>query len=429
MIKNTLLDRKIFWAILLILCTSIFIYIYAQHYLETKKLLEVVIDNKNELNNSSIDYSAIWGAFGDYVGGSLNPIIGLISVFLLFVTWRTTVQTLQQTQQELKESRDIQKEMQETQLFQQFDSFFFPFLEQLKSQEQLLMVIQQGKAKSELDSLYEKIFADVDYQSEHPKFLLEKSHLFNTYYFCLLEIIKNVDKNFINDKETANKYINIIKATMPFKLQQLLSLYLCENSEDLSIFVEYSIFENTPVTIIDTEFLSTVMIAIVQGYNKDAGGRVRNAIGIFGNSKAIRSLKNNSIFFADFLQKPAEMVINGSGVFDFFVLDFKKINITFDLGKNREFWCIERYYQYLLKIEKRIGHDFESSVKKSEGTIFFNKINVSYDYFEINVFNEKIKIEKKRNYDHESDFEMIISKIDEEEDEYYASSFEVVDKS
>lgn len=430
MIKNILQKKIILWIfILFVLIVGLSFCVYVDHYFEIKKLINSSIQQAGKANNIFIDHPTIWGAFGDFIGGTFNPVVGILSILLLFATWRTSVETLNQTQIELKESRTIQKEMQKTQLLQQFDSFFFPLLEQLKLQEQLLTLIQQEKVRSELDILYEKIFANVDYQDGLPKDTLERSHLFNTYYFCLVEIIRNIDKNFINDQETANKYINIIKAIMPFKLQQLLSLYLCENSDDLNLFVKYRIFENTPLKIIDTDFLSTVMIAVVQGYNRDIFGRVRHAMGIFGNSKGIRSLKHGSSIFADFLEKPSEMLIDGSGVFDLFVLDFKKLNIVFDIGKHKEFWCIERYHQLLLKIQKRVGVDFDSSTIKFEEEIFFNKINVSYDYFEINIFNEKIIISKNINYSlNEKNIEIVITKEDEEEDIYEASSFEFIKK-
>ena len=61
------------------------------------------------LPNAKEDYVSTWGAFGDFVGGTLNPLIGFISVLLLFATWNLTRKTLNFTKKELKNRVVYQK--------------------------------------------------------------------------------------------------------------------------------------------------------------------------------------------------------------------------------------------------------------------------------------------------------------------------------
>lgn len=83
-----------------------------------------------------------WGTFGDFIGGTLNPILGLISVLLLFGTWRLTSKTLDITKQELS--------------VQQFDTIFWGLLDYLKKTENQLYNLIEGETV--LDEIYNNIF-------------------------------------------------------------------------------------------------------------------------------------------------------------------------------------------------------------------------------------------------------------------------------
>lgn len=81
-----------------------------------------------------------WGTFGDFIGGTLNPIIGLISILLLFSTWRLTSNTFKSTDSALKS--------------QQFDSWFFNLLQGFQS-------INHKYSEYVLkEEFYKKIFLD-----------------------------------------------------------------------------------------------------------------------------------------------------------------------------------------------------------------------------------------------------------------------------
>lgn len=426
MIKNILLNKVLCWSFLLILGVSAFIYI--QHYWEIKRLIQVSIENKNQLNTLLIDYPAIWGAFGDFIGGTFNPIVGILSTILLFVTWRTTVETLKKTQLELQESRVIQVEMQKTQLLQQFDSFFFPFLQQLKLQENLLLVSQEKDELSNLDKLYERIFGNSEYPLAEPIEELKNNHIFNSYFLCLIQMLKNIDQKFSREIETAQVYANIVKATMPMKLQQLMALFLSDNQSDLDLFIKYKFFENTSLRVVDLNSLSPLMIAIVQSFNTDMFGNFRNLLDIFGNSKELHRLNNFSTIFKNMLIQQSEMSVSGLGILSKYILNFSKINITFDIDdKQKEFFIIDRKYQLILNIEKRRGRTIQTSNFIQNEEIYINKIILDFDSYQISVFGEHITITKNDNYvQSKFDREYLVTKEDADEEILIASCVEII---
>lgn len=426
MIKNIFLKKIILWIFVLIVGLSFFVYL--DHYFEIKKLINSSIQQANKTNNLFTDYPAIWGAFGDFIGGTFNPIVGILSILLLFATWRTTVETLHQTQIELKESRTIQKEMQKTQLLQQFDSFFFPFLAQLKSQENLLLVIQGESALSELDKLYERIFGNSEYPLAEPNEELRKNHIFNSYFLCLIELLKNIDNKFPEQKETAQVYANIVKATMPMKLQQLMALFLSDNQSDLDLFIKYKFFENTSLWVVNSNSLSPLMIAIVQSFSTDISGNFRNLLDIFGNSKELEGLKSFSTIFKDMLMQPAETSVSGLGILSKYILNFSKINITFDIGdREKEFLIIERKYSLILNIEKRRGNTIETSKLIQNEEIYINKIILDFDSYKISVFGEHIIIKKNDDYFRSNfDREYLVTKEDTDDVIHIASSVDII---
>ena len=64
---------------------------------------------------------ASWGAFGDYIGGLLNPTIALFTLIVAVSVWQLQRQQLEATQKELIETRNAIRE-------QTFDQFFMSVL-------------------------------------------------------------------------------------------------------------------------------------------------------------------------------------------------------------------------------------------------------------------------------------------------------------
>ena len=81
--------------------------------------------------------SATWGTFGDYLGGTLNPIISFLALIGLLYTIHQQAQEMKATREELKQAAEQQRQQVEQQSrqseifnLQQFESTFFSLLEQ-----------------------------------------------------------------------------------------------------------------------------------------------------------------------------------------------------------------------------------------------------------------------------------------------------------
>jgi len=69
-----------------------------------------------------------WGVFGDYLGGVLNPVIGLVTVFLVLINVRLQRQELKNSLAEMRNSNDALKEQNASIELQNFQNTFFNWL-------------------------------------------------------------------------------------------------------------------------------------------------------------------------------------------------------------------------------------------------------------------------------------------------------------
>ena len=179
------------------------------------------------LPNAKEDYVSTWGAFGDFVGGTLNPLIGFISVLLLFATWNLTRKTLNFTKKELKNSNEILN-------IQQFDTIFWGLLDHLKKLEERLF-----ENKGNLDEIYDDIFASQKYERVslcREKILLNAE--LSQYFIVLYQLLKNIDvKLGHSDYQVKKAYSNIVRANVPTKFLQLLAINCYENFPEYKLYL------------------------------------------------------------------------------------------------------------------------------------------------------------------------------------------------
>lgn len=197
-------------------------------------------------SNEDANLIGDWGTFGDFIGGTLNPIIGLISVILLFATWFVTYQTLKVSREELskstealKDNADTQKEIQKTQKLQQFDSLFFNLLQNF----QYLNVFYSQH--SEHQQLYKDIF--LEHKSED--IIFSNTKLIQ--YFSSLNLLLNCIDLKIDEIVSENDrckfksfYIDIILSNMPKEILQILMIYALKNQEIKMQIEKLSFFKN-----------------------------------------------------------------------------------------------------------------------------------------------------------------------------------------
>ncbi|WP_162599092.1 hypothetical protein [Pseudomonas aeruginosa] len=67
---------------------------------------------------------SVWGAFGDYVGGILNPVLTFTTIYLLIKSLDSQNRSLDNAERQALEARDALLKQQETEGLKQFDSLF-----------------------------------------------------------------------------------------------------------------------------------------------------------------------------------------------------------------------------------------------------------------------------------------------------------------
>lgn len=122
----------------------------------------------SKFNVSLSSENGDWGTFGDFLGGTLNPIFSLMSLVALLYTIALQTDEMAQTREELRRTADAQKNAEialngqlEAQRKQLFESTFFSLLDQHnKALERFVSQNPNRSNKnSDLDFIRQEIFA------------------------------------------------------------------------------------------------------------------------------------------------------------------------------------------------------------------------------------------------------------------------------
>jgi uncharacterized membrane protein len=74
----------------------------------------------------------VWGQFGDFLGGTLNPILGFVSVLVLVATLGLQRKELSEARETAKENNNILAEQLKVMHAQSLESTFFKMVEEVK---------------------------------------------------------------------------------------------------------------------------------------------------------------------------------------------------------------------------------------------------------------------------------------------------------
>lgn len=218
--------------------------------------------------------SATWGTFGDYLGGTLNPIISFLALIGLLYTIHQQAQEMQATREELKQAAEQQRQQVEQQSrqseifnLQQFESTFFSLLEQ---HNKVIEKVETDIAKinGDIKNRYKGLDTITETQPSeemsnyHAIEIINHNHTLKAYFDLLFQILKficislskrdenkepanNDEKNtkikiedFLENsveirQKISTKYINIqeqlysdiLRSFIPNEILKLLALY------------------------------------------------------------------------------------------------------------------------------------------------------------------------------------------------------------
>lgn len=256
--------------------------------------------------------NADWGTFGDFVGGTLNPILSFLGLIALLLTIVLQSKELESTRKELERSASAQentervlKEQTTTQIKQQFEGTFFSLLEQ---HNKLLEKLSMPNARwtglcSDLEVTRTGVFSETIPDLVSAKKKLESNNeLFGHYFRVLYQLLKFIATNCpggdIGPEFNANKiqnkllsdeekmYSNIVRSFLGYDITQLLAIN-CFCVDENDSYWKYKLL------IERYEFLEHMPFEI--------NGKIHALL-----SDAKNSYKNKAFGRSDFMQLPAK---------------------------------------------------------------------------------------------------------------------------
>lgn len=320
----------------------------------------------------SNEYISNWGAFGDFIGGTLNPLLTFISIGLILFTVIQNKKSLDLNSEELALSRKAQQDsansqqlIQQTQNLQQFDSLFFNLLNQFKQQQSDLCFLDED-GKSKVDKIYRSIFIDgykLELESKREK-LLEYQEL-NQYFICLFQLFKLINTKINRIPNTGNKieecgdftlekqYTNILRSLIPPKLQQLLFLNTYTEFDEYRWYLSYySFFEHMPFKDLVRNNVILIDLLIISKFYKLDSNQLYGDYQVFGNSIYFNKLLSESCY-SEFMESE-DLFLSAWEFIENRFFNFKRIVCFFNSVSlsNLDKDICYRYYLINLKNEE-----------------------------------------------------------------------------
>ena len=166
-------------------------------------------------NLSVTNDSATWGTFGDYLGGTLNPIISFLALIGLLYTIHQQAQEMQATREELKQAAEQQRQQVEQQSrqseifnLQQFESTFFSLLEQ---HNKAVEKIEAESIFEELHNIYNKKIDQITTRKPSEELsnslaikTINQHYELKSYFNLLFQILKFISISLSKNSESNN---------------------------------------------------------------------------------------------------------------------------------------------------------------------------------------------------------------------------------
>jgi hypothetical protein len=189
----------------------------------------------------SLPDAARWGQLGDFMGGLLNPVIGLLTIYLLLANARMQKRELENSLNEMKTSNDALASQANLMEFQSLQNAFFNWLghyrEQLKylsyvnpSTQQQCLGVEALRARYNhyfSDTLLKKAFGgQINIDDELLKNLRTTGQLGNEVEALLIEkaLIKQWRRMYSEQHEAAHSALKVLMALLNWIDKQPLAI-------------------------------------------------------------------------------------------------------------------------------------------------------------------------------------------------------------
>jgi hypothetical protein len=128
------LGRLFYIIVSVVFCTMLLLYIY--RFIVTRETDQ-----------------ATWGAFGDFIGGTLNPLVSFFTLVVAINVWRLQKEELAATRQTLEESMNIAKKQTNLMDVQRIEQTMFSFIEQLRQSLKEFSVVNNSVIKGRMETV------------------------------------------------------------------------------------------------------------------------------------------------------------------------------------------------------------------------------------------------------------------------------------
>lgn len=346
--------------ILLILSTVALLFIIAISYTYYRRfdggniLIDTwkVLTDHDYMNAKLSTEKGEWGTFGDFIGGTLNPILA----FLSFIAVLYTIET------QNKQFKTNEK----TQAIQQFEGFFAYMASELRD-----------------------IYKGLDDETRNVENYLKKSHdklsikdelrsrfelvRFLIYLYQMLKHIDELDEKFFEFKDK-KKYTNIIRASLGNEILQLIYLNCLDFGEkNANDFVEYkrlitnySFLEHMTFKLNQDENYNYYLVYYSQFYDSlvfDKSYYFKGITAGFYTNK----IKSDFLYLSPIVLIQEIMPKEGLYFVDKITDDFRSIYISFEAEHEvRLYDCQER-----LPNSEQLFNSFTPLMIKRKGNDFF----------------------------------------------------------
>ncbi|GAB2940315.1 hypothetical protein [Aquaspirillum soli] len=232
-------------------------------------LVVVVIFYFANFNHGLSKDNGDWGTFGDFIGGTLNPIFSLLAFLALLRTIRLQSKEMELTREEMELTRDELKRAAEAQektqlvldeqlkitAVQKFEATFFLLLDQHHQMLESISQKQKG-GFSQLEITSSSVFEHGDSSLSYQKTILQDDsrlvkylnflHLFIVFLNKNIHLIVKIDQSTPEANLTPNNnvYIELIKYSLSSEVLQLLAIYSFDSPEHKALIEKYCLLEN-----------------------------------------------------------------------------------------------------------------------------------------------------------------------------------------
>lgn len=241
-----------------------------------------------------------WGTFGDFLGGTLNPLLAFLSLIALLTTIKIQTYELSETRKEIRESSRALKEQSESSKIQTFENTFFKMIdvhtsivlnisikrfETYKFQDEKLIVkfidefieIEKNIDTQDRDAIKQlhnicKVYTDLtifDKENKYEKFYdyyEDKISIYYGFIYQVLEFIKDEEEK--NTEFNSKKYVYLFRSLFT-KSELTLLAYHCISKigrkKFKALIEHFEFFEHLPIKYLDNN--------LIQKFDKNVFGK------------------------------------------------------------------------------------------------------------------------------------------------------------